>query len=228
MNIVFAMVEPARPANVGAAARALKTMGFAQLAIINSNAHRTDEARWVAHGATEILDNALELPDLAALRAQCSLLIASTARERGTTRHYHTPEALRAQLVQQQHTAGTVAIVFGREASGLSNDELAQCELWSTVPLAQDYPSLNLGQAVMVYAYALSALAPQLGLQDNAADAGQLQHMLQRVRALLDSQMTDCDPKLREWLDERLPLLSDRDVKLAHQLLNRWQRGNPA
>lgn len=228
MKLLFALVEPARPANVGAAARALKTMGFSQLVIINSNAHRDDEARWVAHGATDMLDNALELPDLAALRAHCDLLIASTARERGTTRHYHTPEALRAQLAQQQHTAGTVGIVFGREASGISNDELALCELWSTVPLAQDYPSLNLGQAVMVYAYALSALAPQLGLQNNAADAGQLQHLLQRVNRFVDSEMPDCDPKLREWLSERLPLLSDRDVKLAHQLLNRWQRGNPA
>ena len=221
MNILFALVEPARPANVGAAARALKTMGFAQLAIINSAAHRDDEARWVAHGATDILDNALELPDLAALRAQCDLLIASTARERGATRHYHLPEALRAQLAQQQQTAGTVAIVFGREASGLSNDELALCDLWSSVPLAQEYPSLNLGQAVMVYAYALGGLATGIGLQDSPADAGQLQHLLQRVRTLIAQEVPDCDPKLREWLDERLPLLSDRDVKMAHQLLNR-------
>lgn len=222
MKILFALVEPARAANVGAAARALKTMGFAQLVIINSTAHHDDEARWVAHGATDMLDNALALPDLAALRAQCDLLIATTARERGASRHYHTPDALRGQLAQQQQAAGTVAIVFGREASGLSNDELALCDVWSSVPLAQDYPSLNLGQAVMVYAYALGALAPQLGLQDNAADAGQLQHLLQRVRELVDAEIPDCDLKIREWLDERLPLLSDRDVKLAHQLLNRW------
>ena len=224
MNIMFALVEPARPANVGAAARAMKTMGFAQLVIINSQAHRDDEARWVAHGATEILDSAIELPDLAALRAQCNLLIASTARERSSSRHYHTPEQLQQQLAQQQQTAGVVAMVFGREASGLTNDELVLCDLWSSVPLAQDYPSLNLGQAVMVYAYALAVLTPRVGLQDASADAGQLQHLLQRVRALVAQDIADCDPKIREWLDERLPLLSDRDVKMAHQLLNRFTK----
>lgn len=221
MNIVFALVEPARAANVGAAARAMKTMGFSRLVIINSTAHRDDEARWLAHGATEILDNALELPDLAALRTQCDLLVGTTARERGSSRHYHTPAALAQQFTQQQHTLGTTAIVFGREASGLTNDELALCDLWSNVPLAQDFPSLNLGQAVMVYAYALSALATPIGLHDSEADAGQLQHLLQRVHRFVDSAMPDGDTKLREWLSERLPLLSDRDVRMAHQLLNR-------
>jgi tRNA/rRNA methyltransferase len=149
------------------------------------------------------------------------LLVASTARERGASRHYHTPDALRMQLAQQQEAAGTVGVVFGREASGLTNDELALCDLWSSVPLAQEYPSLNLGQAVMVYTYALSNLAPLLGLREEAADAGQLAHLLQRVQQVLAQDIPDCDLKIVEWLAERLPLLGDRDVKMAHQLLNR-------
>lgn len=224
MDLLFVLVEPARPAHVGAAARALKTQGFSRLAIINSDAHCQDEARWVAHGATDILDQALVLPDVATLRHCCDVMIGTTARERGVQRHYHSPTALQQQLAQQAGTAGTVALLFGREASGLHNDELALCDLWSSIPLAQDYPSLSLGQAVTVYAVALAALGRLPGLPAGEADAGQLAHLRQRLLAWFDDELPDGDPKLREWLQERLPCLTDRDVRMAHQLLNRWLR----
>jgi tRNA/rRNA methyltransferase len=222
MQIFFVLVEPVRAANVGAAARALKTMGFSQLVLVNSTLHSSDEARWLAHGATDILEQACVLPDMASLRAQCDLLIATTARERGSARHYHTPDALNAQLQQQQGSVQRVGIVFGPEDSGLSNEALALCDLWSCVPLAGAFPSLNLAQAVMVYTYALSNLVPDLGLHESTADTAQLQHLLNRVLACIEQEIPACDPKLQTWLRERLPLLSDRDVKMAHQLLTRW------
>jgi tRNA/rRNA methyltransferase len=224
MKRVIVLVEPARATNVGAAARAIKTMGFTQLALVNSDLHRTAEARWVAHGATDILEQAQVYTDLAALRAGCDVLIATTARERGSSRHYLSPDQLKMQLAQQQGSIDTVALVFGREASGLTNEELALCDLWSYVPLAAEFPSLNLGQAVMVYCHALSNNTQTLGLQPDEADAGQLQHLKQRVLTLLDTRVADCDAKLYEWLAESLPRLSDRDVRMSHQLLNRLFR----
>lgn len=215
------LVEPARAANVGAAARAIKTMGFSQLAVVNSVAHREEESRWTAHGATDVLDAALSFDSVAAVRAHCDLLVGTTVRERSSNRLYHSPAALHAQLVNQTASVQRVGLVFGREASGLHNDELALCDVWSSVPLAQPFPSLNLAQAVMVYAHALSGLVPALGRQEVMADAGSLQHLLRRVTLWLDAAVPDCDPTLREWLAESLPRLSDRDVRMAHLLINR-------
>ncbi len=221
MPMMFVLVEPARAANVGAAARALKTMGFNQLVMVNSAMHLAQEARWVAHGAADILDAASVYPDLAAVRAQCDLMVGTTARERSSSRHYLTPAQLKLQVFAQLNTVGNVAIVFGRETSGLTNEELALCDVWSYVPLATDFPSLNLGQAVMVYSHALSDVASNIGLQKAKPDAGQLQHLKQRVLALLEEKIPSCDAKLIEWLAESLPRFSDRDVRMAHQLLNR-------
>ncbi|QYJ77068.1 tRNA/rRNA methyltransferase [Shewanella sp. FJAT-52076] len=212
------LVEPARAANVGAAARAMKTMGFTQLILIGSQQHLEDEARWVAHGATDILDNARVLDSFDDLRAEFDLLIATTARERGSPRTFLTPEELGTTL--KQSGAPSMALVFGRESSGLSNQELSQCDLFSYVPLAGDYPSLNLGQAVMVYTYALTGVERTIGLQARAADERQIQslkHKAQELAGLLGLSEQD---KLRPWLQDSIGRLPERDCKLAHQLIS--------
>lgn len=223
MHIDFILVEPARAANIGAAARAIKTQGFNQLIIVNSQAHREDEAQWVAHGAQELLTSAKTAPSLFEIHDQYDLLIATTARERGATRRYFTPKQLNEQLNQQQQSVQRAAIVFGREASGLNNEELALCDLWSYTPLAGDYPSLNLAQAVMVYAYELSNLSHQLGYQpaSNSSDKtrNQLNALQHRAEQLVDSCAKE-DAKIKAWLREGIAQLGDRDIKLAHQLLN--------
>lgn len=212
------LVEPARAANVGAAARAMKTMGFTQLVIVGSRVHLEEEARWVAHGAAEILDNAICYDDFSLLRADFDLLIATTARERGSPRVFLTPDQLSISL--KDSGAAKRALVFGRESSGLSNQELDACDLFSYVPLAGEYPSLNLGQAVMVYSYALSGLEQTIGLQQSVADEGQVQSLKRKAQQLSDLLALSEQDKLRPWMQNGIGMLSDRDCKMAHQLIS--------
>jgi tRNA/rRNA methyltransferase len=241
MSISFVLVEPTRAANVGAAARAIKTMGFKQLILVNSVLHLEPEAQWLAHGAQDILTNTITVNSLDDVRQQTDLLVATTARERGSPRRYLSPTELVSTLqskqilgpnnIQQQHLnshssqnlAHSCAIVFGRESSGLNNDELSLCDLYSYVSLAADYPSLNLAQAVMVFAYQLSQVNTKIGLQqlpatDTATD--QLQALKAKAMALVEQIDAGDDTKLVQWLSDGIAMMGRRDMKMAHQLLN--------
>jgi tRNA/rRNA methyltransferase len=241
MPISFVLVEPTRAANVGAAARAIKTMGFEQLILVNSALHLQPEALWVAHGAQDILANTITVDSLATLREHTDLLIATTARERGSPRCYLSPTELVSTLQSKnvfgpksiprehphthslQNLAHPCAIVFGRESSGLNNEELSLCDLYSYVSLAADYPSLNLGQAVMVFAYQLSQVDKKIGLQQLAATdiaTDQLQALKAKAMALVEQIDAGEDTKLVQWLSDGIAMLGQRDMKMAHQLLN--------
>lgn len=222
MEIVFVLVAPAVPENVGAAARAIKTMGFDRLRVVASDAHRDKRARILAHGAGDVLAGIEAFDDLAAALADCSLAVATTARERAGKRSLYAPAELRGAIASKPQSLARVAVVFGCEESGLSNAQLALCDMVSAIPLAQPYPSLNLSQAVMLYAYELSSLAA--AAVEQAPDQGEWQALKSRVTALLTAlQYRDRD-KLWRWATERLPLLGDRDVRFAHLLLTRLQR----
>lgn len=207
MSLVFVLVEPSRPANVGAAARAIKTMGFEKLVLVNSQLHLEEEARWVAHGATEILDNVTVFDSVKCLRSKYDQLIATTARERGIPRQYLSPDDLKTTLSNQMSLVNNTAVIFGRESSGLTNDELALCDLYSYIPLINDYPSLNLAQAVMVYSYTLSDINNRLTVQRTSPDAGQLHALKLRTLALLETIDAQDDVKLTQWLLGKPPVL---------------------
>ncbi|MGL5319583.1 MAG: tRNA/rRNA methyltransferase, partial [Aeromonas veronii] len=170
MKLYFVLVAPARPANVGAAARAMKTMGFDAMRLVASRVHEEEEASWVAHGAQEILTQAEAFETLPEALADMDLVIATTARERGRYQHYLTPGEIREQI-RSKPSLNKVAIVFGCEESGLSNEQLAEVDLISYLPLKVSYPSLNLGQAIMLYAYEMSQLMDELNADGGAAVA---------------------------------------------------------
>ena len=107
MELVFVLVEPARSENVGAAARALNTMGFERLRLTGVDPNIRDAARHVAHGSTEVLDAATSFTDLAAAVADCELVIGTTARRRGSRREYLSPAELREHL--QAHFGAAAA-----------------------------------------------------------------------------------------------------------------------
>lgn len=218
MSFSFILVEPARAANVGAAARAIKTMGFTQLILINSSLHLADEAHWLAHGATDILDNVQIYPSLNEARSHFDLLIGTTARERGSAKNYLAPHKL-PQIIND-HFGGEQAIVFGRESSGLTNCELNLCDLYSYVPLMHDYPSINLAQAVMVYSYALSSIQRKIGMQNTAAPHDQLQALKDKANTLFINLEINKDNKLHDWFIDKLSTFDNRDCKMAHQFIN--------
>lgn len=205
---------------MGAAARAMKTMGFSELRIVDSQAHLDPAAKRVAHGAGEILENATQWGSLSAALADIDFSIATTARARAKFRYYATPQQVQTVLEEKQQWVNSAALVFGREDSGLTNEELAQVDLLTGIPMAADYPSLNLGQAVMVYCYQLSALRQVSAQTAAAAEVPQLDALRQRAENLLHQLDVAADEKLADWMQQRLGLLQQRDTAMLHRLLH--------
>ncbi len=220
MQLHIVLVAPARPENVGAAARAMKTMGFTSLRIVDSEAHLQPAARWVAHGAGDILDGVQTFATLEQALVDVDFTVATTARSRARFHYYCTPQQLLGQLNERSQWVGQAALVFGREDSGLTNEELELADLLTGVPMQADYPSLNLGQAVMVYCYQLSELMNVSAPQEPAANEGQLKALRQRAEGLLTALEVSDDQKLRDWLHQRLGALQQRDTAMLHTLLH--------
>lgn len=224
-EIIFILVRPAVPENVGAAARALKTMGFAHLRIVDSAAHREKAARILAHGSNDILENAETFADLPAALADIDFSIGTSAKARHGQRYQLAPAQVREAIANKSALLKRVAIVFGCEESGLSNAELALCDALSSISLAVDYPSLNLSQAVMLYAYELANLQYEAQIP---ADLGQLRALKKRLQELLARAGVEREEKLARWADERCAYLAQDDVRFLHQLLTRIEEKSRA
>lgn len=220
MRLSIVLVSPARAENIGAAARAMKTMGFTEMRIVGSQAHLEPAAQWVAHGSGDILENIKTFPTLADALHDVDFTVATTARSRARFHYYATPQELVPLLQEKSQWMGHAALVFGREDSGLTNDELALADILTGVPMVADYPSLNLGQAVMVFCYQLSVLtqAAPMVLPEN--NENQLQALRARAMALLTKLEVAEDVKLADWLQQRLGLLGQRDTAMLHRLLH--------
>ena len=227
MHLSIVLVAPARAENIGAAARAMKTMGFTDLRIVDSTAHLEPAARWVAHGSGDILDNITTYATLADALHDISFTVATTARSRAKFHYYATPAELVPMLEEKSQWLEKAALVFGREDSGLTNEELALADVLTGVPMVADYPSLNLGQAVMVYCYQLATLIQQPTKSDTTADQHQLQALRERAMALLTTLAVADDIKLVDWLQQRLGLLEQRDTAMLHRLLHDIEKNLP-
>lgn len=226
MRLTIILVAPARAENVGAAARAMKTMGFRDLRIVDSEAHLAPAARWVAHGSGDILDGVTTYPTLAAALHDVDFTVATTARSRARFHYYATPQQLLPLLEEKAQWMTHAALVFGREDSGLSNEELALADVLTGVPMVADYPSLNLGQSVMVYCYQLASLMQQTAPAAAAADH-HLQALRIRTEALLSRLGAEEDAKLADWLAQRMGLLQQRDTAMLHRLLHDIEKNLP-
>ncbi|CCK15015.1 RNA methyltransferase, TrmH family, group 1 [Cronobacter universalis NCTC 9529] len=146
--------------------------------------------------------------------------VATTARSRAKFHYYATPQQLLPLLEEKAAWLPVTALVFGREDSGLTNEELALADVLTGVPMVADYPSLNLGQAVMVYCYQLTALMQNAPAVAPAADEQQLKALRLRIDALMTTLGVEDDLKMADWLQQRLGLLEQRDTAMLHRLLH--------
>ncbi|MFN8206469.1 MAG: tRNA/rRNA methyltransferase [Bacteroidales bacterium] len=223
MELVFILVSPAVPGNVGAAARAMKTMGFTEMRLVNPCDHLSTEALMLAHGANDILHAARIYTDFEQALTDVDFVIGTTAKNRRVKNDFHTPRELPAILEIKRETVRRAAIVFGREESGLRNEEMELCDLLSTVPMAGSYPSLNLAQAVMLYAWELSAVqrinAPQLRIPEE----GSLKAIRNKIRDMLASFGLDEESIVYPRILERIMLLGDDDLHLLHTVHKAWE-----
>jgi TrmH family RNA methyltransferase len=149
----FVLVHPRTPENLGAAARALKNFGQSEWTWIRPPWNPDDpRARTLAVGATDVLDSACLASSLEEAVADCSWVVGTSGRA-GLRPAPLDPEAFAAEAARR---AGRVALVFGDERTGLSRADLARCHALSRIPTDARQPSLNLAQAICVYAYVLS------------------------------------------------------------------------
>lgn len=150
----FVLLHPKEPGNVGAVARALKNMGFADLRLVAPCGHTSREAIAMAVHGRDVLEHARVFDTLAAAIADCTLTAGTTCRT-GLYRSHAKPVRAAAQDLIGASASNQIAIIFGPEDTGLSNEELKQCHRLVTIPSSPGYPSLNLAQAVMIVGYEL-------------------------------------------------------------------------
>ncbi len=188
-NVRVVLVRPKGAANVGAVARAMKNMGLGELVLVEPRLADTPLARALAVHADDVLGAARETASLAEAVADCALVVGTTAHAGPYRVRPQSPREAAAEIVARaasQH----VALVFGPEDHGLSNDDLKGCQRLLTIPTAPEYPSLNLAQAVMVCAYELcvaAAGATEAEAATELASSERIALLLERLEQALSS-----------------------------------------
>ncbi len=198
-RIRIVLVEPSHPGNIGGAARAMKTMGLSQLVVVNPKRFPDPQADWRAASALDVLDAAQVLPDVDAAIADCHWVVGTSTRLRKIPWPVADAKDIAAHVAAQlaaQDDRTRIAILFGREDNGLSNDELRRCNYHLQIPAAPAYSSLNLAMAVQVVCYEIyqaSLSEPAVTPWDRTlATSGQVNAMLQAMeQTLTDTHFLD-------------------------------------
>jgi TrmH family RNA methyltransferase len=176
------LVATRNPLNIGAAARAMSNFGFLNLCLVNPYEPSFREAR-SAVGASDLLASAHVFPTVAEAVADCTLVVGTTAVGSREVRHPVKGLQDAAPLIRKRLVAGSVALLFGSEKFGLSNEDLSHCNWLVRIPTREEHRSMNLGQAVAVCLYELarSSRRVQIPEKGHPATAGDID----RVAALL-------------------------------------------
>lgn len=172
-QIRIVLCRPSHPGNIGSAARAMKTMGLADLYLVAPRVFPDSEADALASGAVDVLARATVCATLEEALSGCVLAIGASTRQRDLQAALLTPEQAAAQALSEAR-AGTVAMVFGNETFGLSKEELACCQALVTIPANPEYSSLNLGAAVQIMAYVLRRTALSEEFEQPSLDVADL------------------------------------------------------
>ena len=222
-NIRIVLIQTSHPGNIGSAARAMKTMGLSELYLVNPKSFPDDQAVTMSSNATDILDNATVVNSVQNALAGCHLVVGTSARhERALAWDILEPRECSQQLVKQAQT-GSVAVIFGRESSGLTNDELALCHYLVHIPTNPDYSSLNLASAVQILSYECR-VASQLDIEVTEDEAEEVATVdaIESYYKHLESAMIESeflDPDNPKHLMTRLRRLYGR-VKVTPSELN--------
>src|SRR5579872_663281 len=183
-RLVVVLVSTRNPLNIGAAARAMSNFGFAQLRVVSPYEVAWREAR-SAVGATALLASAEEYSSVAGAVEDCSLVIGTTAASNRELHHSLRAPQDGSRLIRNR--SGRVALLFGSEKRGLSNDDFSHCHWLMRIPTREQHGSMNLGQAVAVCLYELSkSLGKTKQAKAKLATAGQLEAITGRLLQALE------------------------------------------
>lgn len=182
-HIRVVLVEPRHPGNIGAAARALRTMGLSRLWLVAPARFPDPQAEWRAAGGVDVLRSTQVVATVDEAISDCSLVIGTSTRQRRIPWPVLSAPDAAAQIVAAP-SARPIAILFGREASGLQNDELQRCHFHLQIDADPTYSSLNLAMAVQVVAYEIHRAA--LAAPSTGAAWDRLPATVKEIEALLD------------------------------------------
>jgi tRNA/rRNA methyltransferase len=197
-HTAIVLVEPQSPGNIGMTCRAMKNMGLRQLRLVKGCDRFHPESLKFAVAARDLLENARVFPDLASALSDCTLTAGTTRRHGKYRQEILSPPELSAIFRERAGPDCRAALVFGREDSGLTTDELSLCRWHATIPSAEEYGSLNLSQAVLVFCYELgkAGVSPGGGRDNPPATSAEMESMF--------SQMDGCLQKIG-FLNEQNP-----------------------
>jgi len=222
LEIHFILYKPAVPGNVGSAARAIKTMGFKHLRLIEPCDHMSEEALMLAHGSHDILQAATLFNDFESAVTDLDLVICTTAKKRTAKHDYHSSREFRNFLENKTDRLQKVGILFGTEESGLPNELILKSDMAMSIPMAGNYPSLNLAQSVMVTAYELSPLnqleKPGESLIKSGEGWGELKNQAKLL--LTDTGIPEGSPLFHRIM-ERLATAGSNDIPLFLSVISR-------
>jgi len=157
-HIRIVLVGTTHPGNIGAVARAMKNMGLTELYLVNPKEYPSERAEWRASNAQDVLQQARVVATLDEALVDCGLVVGTSARDRRIPWPLFNPRACGERVVAEA-AHHPVAVVFGREDRGLTNDELQRCHYHVHIPTNAEYSSLNLAMAVQVICYELRMAA---------------------------------------------------------------------
>ncbi|HZM33597.1 MAG TPA: RNA methyltransferase [Burkholderiales bacterium] len=219
----FVLCRPSHPGNIGAAARAMKTMGFTDLRLVAPERFPAPEAEWMATSAVDVLSNARVHASLEEAIGDCSAAFALSARGREWS-----PPALDVRSAAQRavQMPGEVAFVFGNESAGLTNEEVFACQSLVHIPASREFSSLNLAQAVQVVAYELHMcidLSMPFARVEKPATVEDLEGLYRHLEeaAVKSGFMTPSSRLQERWrrLFSRIPALEREEVNILRGLL---------
>lgn len=241
LRLVFVLVGTTHSGNIGATARAMKNMGFDELRLVDCCSHLTKEARTRSSGAGHILHDAQCFDTLDQAVADCHSVIGTSARDRHVALPVMACRDVAAEIAEDAKRLtepSCVALVFGRERSGLNNEEMDRCTRLLRIPVNPDFSSLNLGAAVQVVAYDCAQALQTVSLNPTSergseveppASGEAMEHLYDHLhRVMSDTGFMDPDnPKLlmrriRRYFERNRP--SDRELAIFRGILSATEK----
>jgi TrmH family RNA methyltransferase len=230
-RIRVVLLRPQHPGNIGAAARAMKTMGLTELALVAPHKFPHPQAEAMATDAKDLLDAAKVFPDFESAIADCARVAGTSARLRSLPHVTRTPREWAGRLSE---TSGRIALVFGPERIGLTNEEMHRCDELVSIPANPEYSALNIAAAVQVLAYELrlasGAQLERAPPEREPAPHGELEHFyahLERVMVrtgfLNPEQPKQLLPRLRRLFGRAAP--DQNEVNILRGILTAVESG---
>ena len=213
-NLRIVMVETTHPGNIGAAARAMKNMGQRNLYLVKPKIFPSAEVTARAAGADNILARAVVCDSLQDAIQDCALVVGTTARARTIPWPVSTPRECVPEIINAS-TSGQVAIVFGRESSGLNNEELELCNMAMQIPTDPDFSSLNVASAIQIICYELlqtilSGEVQEINKQKSPPATAEQMHLFYEHLAECMTDIGYYDPEVPRSLMRRMKRLFNR------------------